>query len=103
LALWVAGLYLAVQTVESNFVTPLIQQRTIHLPPAYVFAAQLVFGLLFGLLGLALATPIAAALLTIVNRLYVAGYLDREAPDAAAKAMRPGTLLPGKAQLAKRK
>jgi predicted PurR-regulated permease PerM len=41
--------------------TPLIQARAVSMPPAAVILNQLVFGALFGLLGLALATPLAAA------------------------------------------
>ncbi|MDR6306058.1 putative PurR-regulated permease PerM [Nitrobacter vulgaris] len=68
---WVIGLYLAVQTVESYFVTPIIQQRTVSLPPAFTLAMQIVAGVLAGVAGLALATPLAAAGLVLVRELYV--------------------------------
>lgn len=74
-AVYVVVLYLAIQTVESYTVTPLIQQRTISLPPALTIVAQLVMGVLAGGLGLALATPLAAGLLVIVQKLYVEGAL----------------------------
>lgn len=57
---------------------PLIQQEKVSLPPALVIAGQLLFSVLFGILGLALATPIAAALMTIIGLVYVHDYLDRE-------------------------
>lgn len=59
--LWVAGLYLTVQLLESYVLTPLIQSRAVSLPPAVVILSQLVFGAMFGVLGLALATPLVAA------------------------------------------
>ncbi len=59
--LWVAGLYLMVQLLESYVLTPLIQSRAVSLPPAVVILSQLVFGAMFGVLGLALATPLVAA------------------------------------------
>jgi predicted PurR-regulated permease PerM len=59
--LWVFGLYLFVQLLESYVLTPLIQSRAVSLPPVVVIASQLVFGALFGVLGLALATPLVAA------------------------------------------
>lgn len=59
--LWVAGLYLVVQLLESYVLTPLIQSRAVSLPPAVVILSQLVFGAMFGVLGLALATPLVAA------------------------------------------
>ena len=61
LALWVTGLYAIVQFLESYLLTPLIQARAVSLPPAVVILNQLVLGALFGILGLALATPLAAA------------------------------------------
>ena len=61
LALWALGLYCCVQFLESYILTPLVQARAVSLPPAVVILNQLVFGAVFGLIGLALATPLAAA------------------------------------------
>lgn len=77
--LLVVGVYLAVQTIESYVITPLIQQEKVSLPPALIISAQLLLGVLFGLIGLALATPIAAVLMTLTREVYVKDYLDREA------------------------
>jgi predicted PurR-regulated permease PerM len=66
--LWVFGLYLVVQLLESYVLTPIIQSRAVSLPPAVVIVSQLVFGALFGVLGLALATPIVAAASVPVRR-----------------------------------
>jgi predicted PurR-regulated permease PerM len=59
--MWVIALYLVVQLLESYALTPLIQSRAVSLPPAVVILSQLVFGAMFGVLGLALATPLVAA------------------------------------------
>ncbi|XSG83180.1 MAG: AI-2E family transporter [Methyloligella sp. ZOD6] len=59
--LYVLILYLLVQGLESYLLTPLIQAKAISLPPAVVILNQLVMGALFGILGIALATPLAAA------------------------------------------
>ena len=59
-----AVLYLIVQTVESYFLTPFIQERMVSIPPALLLCVQLVFALLFGLLGLLLAAPVLALLIT---------------------------------------
>jgi predicted PurR-regulated permease PerM len=74
----VLAIYIGVQTLESYVVTPLIQQEKVALPPALVIAVQLLFGVLFGILGLALATPITAAAMTLVRRVYVDDYLEQE-------------------------
>ena len=80
--LLVIGVYLAVQTIESYVIVPLIQQEKISLPPALVLGTQLLMGVLFGLLGLALATPLTAILVTLVRETYVTDYLETE--DASA-------------------
>lgn len=84
--LLVIGVYLAVQTIESYVITPLIQQEKVSLPPALIISAQLLLGVLFGLIGLALATPITAVLMTFTREVYVKDYLDREATTGAAEA-----------------
>lgn len=84
-AMLVVGIYVGVQALESYVVTPLIQQDQVALPPALIIAAQLLLGTLFGILGLALATPLAALGLTVIRETYVKRYLDREAAtDPAA-------------------
>jgi predicted PurR-regulated permease PerM len=70
LALWVAGIYVAVQTVESYLLMPWIDRKTVHLPPALTVLAQLCFALVGGLVGVALATPITAASITVAKRLW---------------------------------
>ncbi len=75
----VIAIYLVVQALESYIVTPLIQREKVSLQPALVIAVQLLFGVLFGIFGLALATPIAAVARTLVREAYVADYLEREA------------------------
>lgn len=83
---YVAALYVGVQIVEGNVTTPLIQQRTIALPPALILLAQLLMADLYGLLGLAMATPLTAVTITLVRLLYVEGFLQRtQAPDAAVR------------------
>ena len=54
--------YLALQFVEGNFITPFVERRVVDIAPAVTLAAQLLFGVLFGLLGVALAVPIVAML-----------------------------------------
>lgn len=78
--LLVVAVFLAVQTLESYAVTPLLQQRTVSLPPALIIGVQFLMGILFGLIGLVLATPLAAVAMTLANAIYVADYLDHEEP-----------------------
>ena len=78
-ALWIVGLYVGVQAVEGYLVTPRVQQEAVSLPPVLTISFQFLFGLLFGVLGLALAVPLAAVVLRLVQKFYVGEYLDREA------------------------
>jgi predicted PurR-regulated permease PerM len=74
------GVYAAVQTLESYLLTPMIQRRAVEVPPAFLFASQILLGLLFGLYGVALATPLAAIARVFMLRLYVEDVLgDRRA------------------------
>jgi predicted PurR-regulated permease PerM len=90
----VVGVYLGVQTLESYAITPLIQQERVSLPPALIISMQLLMGVLFGVLGLALATPMAALGLTLVREAYVQRYLEKEAPedDASVQSASDGRL-----------
>ena len=77
-ALWVALLYLVVEQIEGNLLTPLIQQRAVQLPPAVTMFALLAFALLFGPLGVLLATPLAVVCLVLVKQLWVHDTLGEE-------------------------
>jgi predicted PurR-regulated permease PerM len=58
-----------VQNIDGYFVVPYIARRTVDLPPALVLAAQLIFGALFGILGLLLADPIVATIKVTLQEL----------------------------------
>lgn len=73
------GVYLAVQTLESYVLTPVIQKRALDIPPATIFAGQLVLGVLFGLWGIALALPMLAVMKVLLEQLYVEETLGEEA------------------------
>jgi predicted PurR-regulated permease PerM len=77
LALMVVGLYALIQFLESYLLTPLIQARAVSMPPAVVILSQLVFGAIFGLLGLALATPLVAAATVPLCFLFGVGGKDK--------------------------
>lgn len=70
-AFHVVLLYLGIQMVESYLITPVIQKKAVSLPPVLTLAAQILLGIFFGLLGLVVATPLTAAGLVLVRKLYV--------------------------------
>ena len=55
-------IYFVVQTFDGYVVIPMIARKTVDLPPALVLGAQLIMGLLFGIIGLLLADPLLAML-----------------------------------------
>jgi predicted PurR-regulated permease PerM len=77
MGVWVALLYLGVQTLEANVITPLIQQKAISLPPALILGSELLLGLMLGGAGLMFATPLAAVVLVLVNMLYIEDVLHQ--------------------------
>jgi predicted PurR-regulated permease PerM len=85
LALYVVALYLGVHVVEGYVLVPLMQKRMVHLPPALTLSAQAILGALFGVVGLALATPLAAALVTSIRMLYVEDVLGDAASNSHAR------------------
>jgi predicted PurR-regulated permease PerM len=67
----VAGLYILIQVVESNFITPMVQQKLISIPPALIISAQLLISPLTGGWGLVLATPLMLIMMILVQELYI--------------------------------
>lgn len=68
MGLFCIAVYVIVQTVDGNIIVPMVAKRTADLAPALVLGAQLMFGLLFGILGLMLADPIIAMLKIALER-----------------------------------
>jgi predicted PurR-regulated permease PerM len=60
--------YFLVQTFDGYVVIPLIAKKTVDLAPALVLAAQLIMGILFGILGLFLADPLMAMIKVALER-----------------------------------
>ncbi|HVF30283.1 MAG TPA: AI-2E family transporter [Pyrinomonadaceae bacterium] len=78
-AVYVLALYVGVQLIESNIVTPLIERETIELPPALTIVFQLALAVLVGGLGLVLATPLLAVIMVLIQLVYIQDVLgDRE-------------------------
>jgi predicted PurR-regulated permease PerM len=67
----VAGLYILIQVAESNFITPMVQQKLVNVAPALIIIAQLLMGTLTGGWGIILATPLMVVVMVLVQELYV--------------------------------
>lgn len=69
---WVAAasaavLFLGVHALESYILTPIIQRQALDIPPATLFAFQILLGIVFGLWGLALALPLMAIVKVVLD------------------------------------
>lgn len=62
-------IFVIIQSVESYILTPLMQKEAINIPPATLFATQIMLGTVFGLWGLALALPVMASFKAVVDNL----------------------------------
>jgi predicted PurR-regulated permease PerM len=58
----------------------MIERRTVELPPVLTIVSQLALTILFGAVGLILATPILAVVMVLVQTLYIQDVLGDE-PD----------------------
>jgi predicted PurR-regulated permease PerM len=69
---WVAAvsafvLFLGVHVLESYILTPLLQRQALEIPPATLFAFQILLGVVFGIWGLALALPLMAIVKVMID------------------------------------
>lgn len=76
--LWVTLLYVGVQAVETNIITPLIQQEAVRIPPALLVAFQLMMGIFAGIWGMVVATPLLVVAMLLVQTLYIRDGLNKD-------------------------
>jgi predicted PurR-regulated permease PerM len=69
--LYVILLYVIIHAIEGYIISPIVQEKTALVPAVLTLVVQIGFGILFGFLGLAMATPIAAAALVFIKALYI--------------------------------
>jgi predicted PurR-regulated permease PerM len=77
MGLYVIVLYIGIHLVDGYVLVPLMQRRMVHLAPAVTLTAQLVLAILWGVLGVAVATPLAATLMTLIRMTYVEDVLHK--------------------------
>lgn len=82
LILGAIGLFL-IQNLEGYILTPMLQQRIIKLSPAWSLSIMTVLGTMFGIMGIALATPIYAVGRMLTLKLYVEPKEEKGASEAS--------------------
>lgn len=83
MGLYTIFVYLFVQNFDGYVIIPMIARKTVDLAPALVLAAQLIMGILFGILGLFLADPLLAMLKVALERRAETNDEDERAAEAA--------------------
>lgn len=83
---WVAAasafaLFMGVHALESYVLTPILQRQALDIPPATLFAFQILLGVVFGVWGLALALPVLAIVKVVID------FMREEDEASAAEAM----------------
>ena len=68
MGVYTLAVYFLVQNFDGYIVIPMIAKKTVDLAPGLVLSAQLIFGVLFGILGLALADPLLAMIKVALER-----------------------------------
>ena len=69
---WVAAasalvLFLGVHALESYILTPILQRQALDIPPATLFAFQILLGIVFGIWGISLALPLMAIVKVFID------------------------------------
>jgi predicted PurR-regulated permease PerM len=75
---WVSALsafvlFLGIHALESYILTPMLQRQALEIPPATLFAFQILLGVVFGVWGLALALPLMAIVKVVIDFLHEDG------------------------------
>ena len=76
-AVAVVILYIVIQQVESNILTPIVMEKQVSLLPAVTLLSQVAFAVFFGILGLFLALPITVVAQVWLKEILVKDILDR--------------------------
>jgi predicted PurR-regulated permease PerM len=81
-ALAVIVLYIVIQQVESNVLTPLVMKKQVSLLPAVTLLSQVIFAIFFGFLGLLLALPLTLIIQQWLEEFWVKGFLEAKSHQA---------------------
>jgi predicted PurR-regulated permease PerM len=77
MVVWTLGVYGGVQLIESNVITPMVQRYAVAIPPALLLLVQLVLGVLFGIMGVLVATPTMVIIVVTIQLFWVRDELGR--------------------------
>jgi predicted PurR-regulated permease PerM len=68
---WVSIVSLVVQQVENNFLVPRIQGHTVSFPAYIVMIIVVIYGALFGLVGMIIGLPLTAIMVKVIQYIHI--------------------------------
>ncbi len=89
-ALTVTAVYIGIQFLENHILIPMLMRGGLDLPPALTILGQALFTLLFGFLGLMVAVPAIAAIVVVVQMLYVEDVVGDDMGDVLDDELETG-------------
>jgi predicted PurR-regulated permease PerM len=87
-ALYAGLLFLGIQQIEGQVLTPLVQRWAVALPPVLVIVSAIAFTLLFGIIGAIFATPLLVVVMVCVKMLYMEDALGEQVEVPGTTASR---------------
>ncbi|MHA1559822.1 MAG: AI-2E family transporter [Alphaproteobacteria bacterium] len=73
---WTLVLYVVIQQIEANLITPILQRRIVSIPPVLLLLSFVGLGSIFGMLGIVVAAPLTIAIFILVREFYVGDLLS---------------------------
>ena len=73
-------MFWAAHFIEGTFITPLVQDESVDLPPVLTIFSTLAFTVLFGPSGVLLASPLVLVIITAIRVFYLEGHLGHPPP-----------------------
>ena len=71
------AVYFVVHQLDGYIIPPIVQTKAIRLPPGLILLAVVAFGLIFGLVGVLVATPLTVVAIVWIKLLYVHDTLEK--------------------------
>lgn len=81
--------YAVVRLIQTNFITPYVQQRVIAIPPAITVFAIIGIGMVFGIFGLFFSAALLVVFFTLIRSLYLREVLGEDIPRAEHDTLLP--------------
>ncbi|RJS93275.1 AI-2E family transporter [Salinisphaera sp. Q1T1-3] len=88
--IYVGSLYIGLHIIEGYLLAPLIQKRAVSIAPGFLLSVQVLGGAVAGVLGVALATPIALVIAVVVQLAYIRDVIG-ETPHLPGDLAKPDT------------